>query len=164
MTHVQQTFVTTLLSPTPDVRLDKVTVVQDTVGLQLTATARRARCPCCAVPSSSVHSRYQRHLTDLPWGQRALRLQLIVRKLVCRNPSCKRRIFTERLPDLVAVYARKTLRLTAVLRAIGIALGGQAGGRLAARLGLPTSATTLLRLVRGAALPQAPALAAGPSV
>jgi transposase len=81
-----------------------------------------------------------------------------VRKFVCRNPSCARRIFTERLPDLTAPYARSTTRLAAVLRAIGIALGGKAGARLAARLGLPTSAITLLRLVRGSPLPQAPAL------
>jgi len=34
------------------------------------------------------------------------------------------------------------------LQAIGVALGGQAGARLAHRLGLPTSRDTLLRLVR----------------
>jgi transposase len=46
-----------------------------------------------------------------------------------------------------------------VLRAIGIALAGKAGARLAARLGLPTSATSLLRWVRGSPLPpQVPAL------
>ena len=135
-----------------------VTIAQEYVLRQLTATAPTACCPCCAVPSSSVHSRYQRHLTELPWGMRLVRLQLMVRKFVCRNLSCARRIFTERLPALVAPSARKTNRLITVLQAIGIALGGQAGARLAARLGLPTSATTLLRLVRGAALPQAPAL------
>jgi len=37
----------------------------------------------------------------------------------------------------VATCARKTHRLTAVLRAIGIALGGKAGARFAARLGRP---------------------------
>jgi transposase len=84
----------------------------------------------------------------------------MVRKFVCRNVSCARRIFTERLPDLVATYARNTHRLTASLRAIGIALGGKAGTRRAARLGLPTSATTLVRLVRGSPLPQVQALQA----
>jgi hypothetical protein len=39
-----------------------------------------------------------------------VRIQLMVRKFVCRNPTCARRIFTERLPELVAVYARKTHR------------------------------------------------------
>jgi Transposase len=44
------------------------------------------------------------------------------------------------------------------LRAIGMALGGQPGVRLAARLRLPTSAATLLRLVRGALIPSMPSL------
>jgi transposase len=158
MTHVLHTFVTTLLSSTPEVHLDKVTVEQDTVRLQLTATAPDARCPCCTAPSSAVHSRYQRHLTGLPWGTYAVHLQLTVRKFLCRNPTCARRVFTERLPDRVAPSARSTTRLGAVLRAIGIALGGKAGARLADRLGLPTSATTLLRLVRGSPLPQVPTL------
>jgi transposase len=67
---------------------------------------------------------------------------------VCRNARCPRRIFTERVPELVAVYARKTCRLVAALQAIGMALGGQAGARLAHQLGLPVTRDALLRLVR----------------
>jgi transposase len=160
MPHILHTFVTTLLSSTPAVRLDQVTVEQDTVRLQLTATAPHARCPCCAVPSSSVHSCYQRHLTDLPWGVHLVRIQLTVRKFVCRNATCLRRICTERLPDLVAPSARKTQRLTTVLRGISLALGGQAGARLAARLRLPTSPSTLLRLVQTAPMPRTPVVQA----
>jgi hypothetical protein len=73
------------------------------------------------------------------------------------NPSCGCRIFTERLPALVATYARKTTRLITVLRAISLALGGQAGARLAARLRLLASPATFLRLVRAASVPQIPA-------
>jgi transposase len=160
MTHGLHTFVTTLLSLTPDVHLDQVTVAQDTVRLQLTATAPTARCPCCKVPSSSIHSRYQRRMTDFPWGTHAVHLQLTVRKFFCRNPTCARRIFTERLPDVVAASARNTSRVIAALRAIGLALGGNAGARLAARLGLPTSPATLLRLVRTTLAPPPPALQA----
>jgi hypothetical protein len=54
-----------------------------------------------------VHRRYQRQLADLPWGTRAVHIQLTARKCVCRQPTCARRIFTERLPDLVAPSARK---------------------------------------------------------
>jgi transposase len=158
MSHELDTFVTTLLSPTSDVRLAKVTVEREIVQLQLTATAPRAHCPRCTVPSSSVHSHYQRRLTDLPWGTCPVHIQLTVRKCVCQNPSCERRIFTERLPAFVAAYARKTQRLVTALRAIGMALGGHAGARLAARLRLPTSPATLLRLVRAAPKPQTPAL------
>jgi transposase len=138
----------------------EVDVEDESMRLQLTATAPTAACPRCAVPSSSVHSRYQRRLTDLPWGARAVRIQLTVRKFLCRNRACGRRIFTERLPELVAAYGRKTHRLVTVLRAIGLALGGQAGARLAARLQLPTSPATLLRLVRTTPMPHTPALQA----
>lgn len=141
-------------------RFTQVTVEQDTIQLQLTATAPTASCPGCALPSSAVHSRYQRHLTDLPWGPLAVHMQLFVRKFVCRNPNCVRRIFSERLPGLVATYARKTCRLVAALQAIGVALGGNVGARLAARLRLPTSPATLLRLVRAALVPRTLALQA----
>jgi transposase len=82
----------------------------------------------------------------------------MVRKFVCRDSTCTRRIFTERLPDFVATYARKTCRLVKALQAIGAALGGNAGAQLAARLQLPTSAATLLRLVRAAPISPLPAL------
>jgi transposase len=89
-----------------------------------------------------------------------MHLQLTVRKFLCRNPTCVRRVFTERLPNLVAAYGRQTHRLATVLRAIGLALGGNAGARLAARLQLPASPSTLLRLVRTAPAPHPPALQA----
>jgi transposase len=155
-----QTLITALLPPSGAVRLTEVTVEQASVRLQLTATAPTAACPRCTASSSSIHSRYQRHLTDLPWGTRAVHLRLTVRKFVCRNPTCARRMFTERLPALAAAYARKTDQLVAALRAIGVALGGNAGARLAARLRLPTSPSTLLRLVQAAPMPQTPALQA----
>jgi transposase len=158
MTDELQTLILELLSRTREVHLTAVTIEQASVRLQLTVTASTACCPLCGVPSSSIHSRYQRHPMDLPWGAHAVRLQLTVRKFVCRNPTCRRRIFTERLPDLIATYARKTHPLITALRAIGRALGGNAGARLAAHLRLPTSASTLLRLVRAAPIPHIPAL------
>jgi transposase len=160
MAHDLRTLITALLPPTCAVRLTKVTLERASVGLQLMAMAPSAACPLCAVLSSSVHSRYQRHLTDLPCGTCTVRIQLRARKFMCQNPRCERRIFTERLPELVAAYARKTRRLMTVLRAIGVALGGNAGARLAACLQLPTSPATLLRLVRAASMPQTPVLRA----
>lgn len=158
--HTVQIFVTHLLPPTRSVRLTGMTIEPEYVLLQVTTTAPAASCPRCAVPSSTVHSRYQRRLTDLPWGPRPVRLQLTVRKFVCRNLRCPRHIFTERVPELVASYARKTCRLITTLQAIGVALGGQAGARLTRCLGLPTSRDTLLRLIRRLPLPTIPPLSA----
>jgi hypothetical protein len=57
--------ITALLPPTRGISLAEVSVEDASVGLRLMATVPTAACPDCAVPSSSVHSRYQRRLTDL---------------------------------------------------------------------------------------------------
>ncbi len=119
----------------------------------MTSTQQVVPCPVCAVFTPRVHSRYTRTLADLPWGVTRVRWQLRVRKFVCTNAQCARRIFTERLPGVVAPWARQTQRLVAWLLAIGLALGGAAGGRLSRRLGLMISRQTLLRLVRRLPLP-----------
>lgn len=92
-------------------------------------------------------------MADLPWGKHAVAVQLRVRKLFCDNTECRRRIFTERLPSVVAPWARKTARLSDRLTAVGLALGGAAGVRLGHNIGLTTSRNTLLRLVRQTPLP-----------
>jgi zinc-finger of transposase IS204/IS1001/IS1096/IS1165 len=157
MTHELHRLITTALPSTSTVHLTALTIEQASVVLQLTATAPTASCPCCTVPSASVHSRYGRHVTDLPWGALAVHIHLIVRKFICRNARCARRIFTERLPAFVAPYARKTTLLITTLLAMGVALGGNAGAQLAARLRLLTSPVTLLRLVRTAPVLATPA-------
>jgi len=69
--------------------------------------------------------------------------------------SCPRRIFTERLPELVAPHGRWSQGLRAAVQQIGFALGGEAGARLAQALGMRTSPDTLLNLIRAAPLPAA---------
>ena len=57
-------------------------------------------------------------------------------------------MFVERLPEFAPAYARRTRRLAEIQRHVGLALGGNAGSRLAQRLGFSVSGSTLLRLVR----------------
>jgi transposase len=86
----------------------------------------------------------------------AVRLELHVRRFVCPNPECVRQIFTERLSSVVAPYARRTTRLSDVFTLIGFALGGEAGKRLVAGMGLSVSPDTFLRLIRAEVDQQAP--------
>jgi transposase len=118
------------------------------ITLRMRATQTSAPCPLCATPAQRIHSDYERTLADLPWAQYRVRLQLRVRKWFCRNRSCPRRIFTERLPTVVAPWARCTLRLAQRLVALGLALGGRAGMRLSHAWDLAVSRNTLLRLLR----------------
>jgi transposase len=114
--------------------------------------AADARCPLCNQSSQRVHSRYTRTLADLPWQGIALQIRLTVRRFFCTAEDCNRRIFTERLPELTAPYARRTTRLSETLELVGFAVGGEAGERLLAGLHILISSDTILRLLRRAPL------------
>lgn len=136
----------------------------DTANVHLRATVssqeNSAQCPVCSSLSSRVHSRYQRTLQDLALAQYSLTLQLQVRKFFCLNSTCTRRIFTKRLPQVAAPWARKTVRLVGRLQSIGLALGGGGGARLAAQLGYQACGSTLLNHLKKlgrAAIPHAEA-------
>jgi transposase len=144
---------TTLFPHLKGLRLTDLIVVDGTIVLDLCATARMAACPLCHCRSRRVRSTYVRTLADLPWGGIPVRLQVRIRRFRCANPDCVRRVFAECLPQLTAPYARQTYLRRTALQEIGMALGGNAGVRLAAPLGIPTSRPTLLRLVRSTPIP-----------
>ena len=118
-------------------------------------TASSAPCPVCGHCADRVHSRYTRVVADIPWHGVAFHLTLHVRRFFCDRSACPRHIFTERLPGVVAPYARRTERLAAWVRAVGFALGGQAGARVLSVLGVVASGDTLLRTVRRTSVPTA---------
>jgi len=126
------------------------------ITLLVRATQPSVPCPLCATPARRIHSQYTRTLADLPWADYRVRLQLRVRKWFCRNRTCRRRIFTERLPTVAAPWARRTLRLAQRFVALGVALGGKAGVRLSHQWGLAVSRNTLLRLLRRLPVPSLP--------
>ena len=147
----------TLVPDAGVLHLEGVSAEGETVVLVATATGTTACCPVCGHATSRVHSRYRRTVADLPWQGLAVRLDLQVRRWFCPTPTCARQIFAERLPTVVAPYARRTARLASVVEALALALGGEAGARLLATLGTPLSADTLLDAIRRTARPDPPA-------
>jgi len=133
--------------------LDDIDITGDTMRISGTATKASARCPVCGRRSRSVHSWYARTVSDLPVARTVVVLRLRVRRFFCRVLSCPRRIFTERLPELVVPHGRWSQGLRAAVQQIGFALGGEAGARLAQALGMRTSPDTLLNLIRATPLP-----------
>jgi transposase len=123
------------------------------VTLQVRSTQTLGHCPVCRCPTRRIHSHYTRTVADLPWAHYRVVLQLGVRKFFCANGRCPRRIFTERLPGVVAPWARRTERLLEWLAHIAVALGGAAGIRLSRCLGVAVSRRTLLRVLRRLPIP-----------
>jgi transposase len=131
-----------------DVTVTDVVLASTAVAVRLTSTCTSAACPRCGKVSDRVHSRYLRKLADLACHNRQVLVRLQVRRFRCTTPTCSQSIFCERLPMIADPRARTTARLTDAHRLVGLALGGEAGSRLAKHLTIPTSPDTILRRVK----------------
>jgi transposase len=141
--------------PMPGCRVERIARGDpDFLHVAARGTRPGGRCPDCGRASRAVHSRYRRRPADLPSLGSRVRVGLVVRRFYCRNPGCPRRTFAERLPELLAPRARRTLRLAEAQGRVGATLGGEGGARLLSRLAMPASADTVLRLVRRLPLPE----------
>jgi len=134
----------------PSLHVAALLLGDDGVTIRAVSEAIDVRCPVCGDPSDRVHSRYERTLADLPWARFAVRLEVRVRRFFCANPTCPRQIFAERLAGIAQPAAHRTERQRERLTDFALALGGEAGARLAAKHGMPVSPDTLLRLIRAA--------------
>lgn len=137
-----------LLFDLPGMSLDRVDVETKTITIQTHVEAAEAACPICQTLAQRVHSHYRRTLHDVPYGTKALRLVVQVRRFFCDNQDCPRKIFAERLAALTSAKARMTTRFVGGLAEVGFALGGRAGAQLGAELGWRQSRSTILRTLR----------------
>jgi len=128
-------------------QIAQIQMSENGLMIEVVATTATSCCPLCAQPSSSIHCHSRRTLRDAPCAGRRVQLCLTVRTFTCRNPSCQRKVFAERLPAFVEPRARMTIRYSQQVTSIGLATSGKAGVRRAARVGMHTSRDTILRRV-----------------
>jgi transposase len=143
-----------LLPQLSPVVIDGIGRVGGVVVIEAHPRARGSRCHRCGRVSTRVHSRYRRHLADLPVSGWPVAVWLTVRRFFCDHVDCSACTFVEQVPGLTERHARRSVGLHAALAAVALALAGRAGARLAATLGMAVSRSTLLRLIRG--LPDPP--------
>jgi transposase len=143
-------FLSQLLRAPLGSRLARTDFDGTTLTLGIETTHPNASCTLCGQESCWVHSRYTRCLAEEPAFGHPVRLRMTVRRFLCPEPECPRRIFAEPLDGFAAKQARTTTRLAQTHLAIGSALGGEAGARLAEEIGVPTSPDPLLRRVKQA--------------
>ncbi len=134
-------------------KLESLSIETGRVSISVGSDSTRSPCPVCGHRSARAHSRYLRTVSDLPWHGISVTLKIHARRFFCDDPSCKRRIFCERLPE-IRPRARKTFRLEEALLAIALELGGRAGARLALELGIVAARDTFLRRIKAAPLPE----------
>lgn len=109
----------------PGLIVESRTVIDGIVEMSGRLAAAGANCPDCVMPSMSLHSRYDRRLSDLPVSGSTVRLRLSVRRFRCLHTPCPRRTFSEPLaPPVGRRYGRRVGRCDALVRAVAVALGG----------------------------------------
>ena len=145
--------VSSLLSLPDGLEVAQLSITDDMLRIHVVATTERSACPLCAEAATHIRSYYTRLVMDLPCAGHRVQLILHVRKFRCDTTSCPRKVFAERLGSFVQAWARKTTRLREAIEAIGLATCGEGGARLADRLAIPTSPTTVLRCVMALPLP-----------
>lgn len=118
------------------------------VIIEAAVASEEGVCPRCGTGSARVHSRYSRWLADTAVAGRAVMLRLRVRRFFCDNTGCAARTFVEQVAGWTVKWVRRTSMAARVLCAIGLALAGRAGARLAGQLAMLAGRATLLRLVR----------------
>ena len=126
--------------------LERLELVKNQLKLIAKTTQLSSSCPLCNTISLKVHSNYTRQLSDLPWAGLEVKVILQAHKFFCQNDHCKRKIFSQRF-DGLSPYSRRTERQALQLLAVGIAAGGNRGAKLSVKLGMPFSASTILRLL-----------------
>jgi transposase len=110
--------------------------------------ANFASCPLCGNRSRARHSRYWRQFKDLPVQGMPVILKIRLGRWHCRNATCERKIFTERIPEAAAPYAQRTKRMDEIVRLVGHGLGGRPAEKLMKRLGMGVSDDTILRRLK----------------
>ncbi len=140
----------------PDCVIEHIHLDVARLLIQLRSRNSSACCPRCGQPSTRVHSRTLRQVQDLPLLGIPVQLRIQVRRFFCDTPDCSKHTFVEHLAAVTPSRVRRTPRVTEALRVLGFAAGGEAGARLAGRLGLTTSGDTLLRILRATPAPSWP--------
>jgi len=129
-------------------RVDKVKIENETIDISVINTNQNAVCPNCQTISERINGYYQRHPADVPLAGYNVHLDITVPRFFCDNEHCQAKTFADRMSALIEPYAHRTNRLAKQQQQIAFALGGEAGERLLAIIGMKVSSDTLIRLIR----------------
>jgi transposase len=118
------------------------------VLLVAASSSQSAICPYCQTLSKKRHSVYIRKPQAPPCAEASIQLVLSVHRYFCHNPTCIRKTFAERIPEIVHFYARRTTHLEALLQCIAFEMSAETASRVCKRLKVQVSPDTMLRLIR----------------
>ncbi len=70
-------------------------IMDDKNIFRICAGSKKAMCPYCKTISEKAHSKYIRYIDDIGFDGRPTALEVVTRKMFCKNPDCKHSTFAE---------------------------------------------------------------------
>jgi hypothetical protein len=137
----------TLLSFIPrSLKVTRAVATPERVTIEAAPRSTSAACPVRCNSSWRVHSSYQRVLHDLPWQGSPSDDPHRGSPFSLSEPPLRSPYICRASGGCAACFRPPTGRLRDLQHHLGLALGGEAGARLATRISAPISPDTLLRL------------------
>src|SRR6187200_3207847 len=96
-----------LLPDTLQGRDCSVSVNEGQLTIKAASCQSASTCPSCGCLGERRHSRYIRIFCDLPTSGFSVKVLIVSRKYFCDNPSCTRKVFTERFTKEIHPYHRR---------------------------------------------------------
>lgn len=136
----------------PGITILEITQAGKQISIICQHKYNRSQCPLCGTRSSTIHSSYNRTIRDLSACDSSVIITLRVRRFRCLNEACERKIFTEQ-SDKIGRYARMTSRSQEYIIKLLAEVSANKGAYLSALSQLPISASTCIRRLKTAKLP-----------
>jgi Transposase and inactivated derivatives len=80
-------------------------------------------------------------------------MKLQIKKFVCTNPRCKKKVFSQRLPSGIRRYSRRTERAEEQLTQLSLEVSGRKGSWISKLIRIPVSPSTCLRMANKCDVP-----------
>jgi len=131
--------------PKSELEIESVGIVDNIVNIYAHGSLEHGFCPYCGTKSYKVHSRYIRHVYDLPILGKSSVLHLRMRKFFCMNPECKYRTFAEQPGIEIFRYRRRTRRCEIVQYRNALKHSSNTSHKLLSGQGICLSGSAILR-------------------
>ena len=131
--------------PKSELEIESVDILDNIVNIYAHGSPEYGFCSYCGTKSYKVHSRYIRHVNDLPILGKSSFLHLRMRKFFCMNSECKYRTFVEQPGIEIFRYRRCTRRCEIVQYRNALKHSSNTSHKLLLEQGICLSSSAILR-------------------
>ena len=104
-------------------------IIGDYIFIFVESSRDEATCPYCGVPSSRIHSTYERRFQDLPIQGNKVYITIINRKYFCGNQGCPNTTFAESF-ECLSPKAKKSERLIDEIMKVSVEVSSVAASKM----------------------------------